>query len=189
MKRLLCMLLFAVMILPAAAETVQDRALAFIQEAGIGADAVSRIGNDIIVTLTQGGTATLTLPGDFDPYHLSWQFENAADEEVAAYLDHALSLLAELEQRIPADTEGLTAAQKLRADSYAAMVSNGLFELEKVGEQGLHILLEKLAAHDDSGLNSLRARLASRLLGEMDNSPVDPAEGCAWYDALVLAGE
>ena len=53
-------------------------------------------------------------------------------------------------------------------------------------QQGLNILLEKLAAHDDSGLNSLRARLAARRLGELGHSPVDPGEGCAWYDALTL---
>ena len=95
MKALICLLL-ALMILPAAAETVQDQALAFIQEAGIGADAVSRIGDAVIVTLSQGGTATLMLPGDFDPFNLDWRFDGAADGDVALYLDHALTLLAAL---------------------------------------------------------------------------------------------
>ena len=89
MRALICLLL-ALMILPAAAETVQDQALAFIQEAGIGADAVSRIGDDVIVTLAEGGTAILTLPGDFDPYNLTWRFDGAADGD-GVPVDHMCS--------------------------------------------------------------------------------------------------
>lgn len=180
MKRLICVLLMLLLALPAGAETVQDEALAFIQEAGIGADSVLRIGNEIIVTLPSGGTARLYSYGDFDAFDLSWRFTGATDGEVAAYLDHALSLLAALEKKIPA-------ADERRAENYAVMVSNGLLYLENVGQQGLDILLEQLSRHDDSGLNSLRARLASRLLGRLDATLVDPAEGLAWYDALTLA--
>lgn len=174
MKALICLLL-ALMILPAAAETVQDQALAFIQEAGVGAEAVSRIGNDIIVTLTQGGTATLTLPGDFDPYHLGWRFDGAADGDVALYLDHALMLLAALERKIPADMESLPALQKRIAEGYAAMIEKGLTGLENTGEQGLRILMEQLSAQEESELNSLRARLAARLQSLLD-SDAAPAE-------------
>ena len=173
MKALICLLL-ALMILPAAAETVQDQALAFIQEAGVGADAVSRIGNDIIVTLAQGGTATLTLPGDFDPYHLGWRFDGAADGDVALYLDHALTLLAALERKLPADMESLSDVQKRIAESYAAMIEKGLTDLEVTGEQGLRILLEQLSAPEESDLDDLRARLVIRLKALLDSAvPVE----------------
>lgn len=173
MKALICLLL-ALMILPAAAETVQDQALAFIQEAGIVADAVSRIGNDIIVTLAQGGTATLTLPGDFDPYHLRWRFDGAADGDVALYLDHALMLLAALERKLPADMESLSDVQKRFAEGYAAMIEKGLTDLEVTGEQGLRILLEQLSTPEENDLDSLRTRLVIRLQELLDSAV--PAE-------------
>ena len=173
MKALICLLL-ALTILPAAAETVQDQALAFIQEAGIGADAVSRIGNDIIVTLVQGGTATLTLPGDFDPYHLGWRFDGAADADVALYLDHALTLLAALERKIPANMESLSAVQKRIAEGYAAMIEKGLTDLEVTGEQGLRILLDQLSSPEENDLDSLRTRLIFRLQELLDSAaPVE----------------
>lgn len=187
MKKWICVLLICLLGASAMAETVQDQALAFIQEAGIAADSVTRIGNEIIVTLAQGGTAALWTYGDYDPFDLSWRFTDASDGDVALYLDHALSRLAALEKRIPADQEGLSDAQLRQARNYAVMVSNSLLYLENVGEQGLGVLLEQLSLHDDSGLNSLRARLASRLLGNRDFSPVDPAEGLSWYDALTLS--
>lgn len=187
MKKFFCMLLICLLTVPALAETVQDQALAFIQDAGIAADSVTRIDNEIIINLAEGGTASLWTYGDFDMFDLSWRFDGASDEDVALYLDHALSLLAQLEAKIPADTENLSAAEAMRARDYAVMVSNNLLYLEKVGEQGLRILLNQLAAHDDTNLNSLRARLASRLLGNLDNSPVDPKEGLAWYDALKIS--
>ena len=173
MKALICLLL-ALMILPAAAETVQDQALAFIQEAGIGADAVSRIGDDIIVTLAQGGTATLPLPGDFDPFNLDWRFDGAADGDVALYLDHALTLLAALERKIPADMENLSALERRIAESHAAVIENGLTDLEATGEQGLRILQEQLSAQEESDLDSLRTRLMSRLQELLDSAaPVE----------------
>jgi hypothetical protein len=68
------------------------------------------------------------------------------------------------------------------------IISNGLLYQEYLGEQGLRVLLNQLAAHDGNDrVNSLRARLASRLLGVKDNTKVDPAEGYAWYDALRIA--
>ena len=180
MKKVLCVLLICMLCAPALAETVQDQALMFIREAGIAADSVARFGDEIIVNLPSGGTAELYSYGDFDPLDFSWRFSGAADEEVALYLDHALLQLDKLEQKIPGASES-------RARNYAVMVSNSLLYLENVGQQGLRILLEQLAAHDDSGLNSLRARLASRLLGSLDVTPVDPAEGLAWYDALTIS--
>ena len=173
MKTLICLLL-ALMILPAAAETVQDQALAFIQEAGIGADAVSRIGDDVIVTLEKGGTAILTLPGDFDPYNLTWCFDGAEDGDVALYLDHALTLLAALEKKLPADMETLSDVQKRIAEGYAAMIEKGLTDLEVTGEQGLRILQEQLSAQEETELDSLRARLVVRLQELLDSAV--PAE-------------
>lgn len=180
MKKMLCVLLIFLLCVPALAETVQDQAMMFLQEAGIAADGVNRIDNEIIVTLADGGTASLWTYGDFDPFDLNWRFVSATDADVARYLDHALSLLAKLEAKIPGASES-------QARNYAVMVSNCLLDLERTGEQGLRILLAQLSAHDDTNLNSLRARLASRLLGNLDNSPVDPAEGLAWYDALTLS--
>lgn len=180
MRKWLCILLIGLLCVPAFAETVQDQALVFIQDAGIAADVVNRMENEVIVTLMDGGTASLYLYGDFDPFDLSWRFVGVTDADVARYLDHALGMLAALEEKIPA-------ASKAQARNYAVMVSNSLLDLERTGEQGLRILLAQLSAHDDSNLNSLRARLASRLLGRLDNSPVNPAEGLAWYDALTLA--
>lgn len=180
MKKILCVLLIFLLSVPALAETVQDQAMMFIQEAGIVADGVNRIDNEIIVTLADGGTASLWTSGDFDPFDLNWRFDGATDADVARYLDHALSLLAKLEAKIPGASES-------QARNYAVMVSNCLLDLERTGEQGLRILLAQLSAHDDTNLNSLRARLASRLLRNLDNSPVDPKEGLAWYDALKLS--
>lgn len=179
-KWMLCLLVCCLMGTCAWAETVQDQALAFIQGAGIGADSVTRVDSEVIIPLPGGGTARLWLYGDFDMYDLGWRFEGAADEEVALYLDHALGLLAALEEKLPQASERM-------ADNYAVMVSNALLDLERTGRQGLQILLSQLSLHDDSGLNSLRARLASRLLGRLDATPVDPAEGLAWYDALTIA--
>lgn len=163
MKKIIWMLLACLLAFPALAETVQDQALAFLNDAGVGADSVSRVGDDIVVMLPSGGTAVLHLPGDFDPYGLSWRFENASDEEVAAYLEHALTLLAALEAKLPAEVNGLTDGELRRAQVYAAMIENALLGLENTGMQGLLILQEALAAQADSPLDSLRARLAVRL--------------------------
>ena len=187
MRKILCLLLVSMLLCSAMAETVQDQALAFIQAAGIAADGVNRIGDEIIVNLPSGGTVELYSYGDFDPLDFSWRFNGATDEEIALYLDHALSLLAALEAKIPANTEALSAAEAMRARNYAVMVSNSLLYLENVDQQGLDILLGQLAAHDDSGLNSLRARLASRLLGKLDAAPIAPEEGLDWYDALTIS--
>lgn len=187
MKKFLCLLLFCLLLTPALAESLPDQGLGFIQDAGIEADSVVLMGNELVVTLAGGGTASLYTYGDFDQYDLSWRFDGASDEDVALYLDHALVLLAALEEKLPPEGEELSAADAMRARNYQVMVSNNLGYLEQVGQQGLDILLAQLSLHDDSGLNSLRARLASRLLGFLDATPVDPAEGLVWYDALVIS--
>lgn len=187
MKKFLCMLLICLLTTPALAESLPDQGLGFIQAAGIEADSVVLMDNELVVNLVNGGTASLYVYGDFDMFDLSWRFNGATDGDVALYLDHALGLLAALEDKLPPEGTELSASDAMRANNYRVMVSNSLGYLERVGEQGLSILLAQLSRHDDSGLNSLRARLASRLLGFLDATPVDPAEGLAWYDALVIS--
>ena len=163
MKHLLCWLMLLLLIASAGAETVQDQALSFIQAAGIAADGVNRIGDEVVVNLPGGGSAVLTSAGDFDMFDLRWRFVGATDEEVALYLDHALSLLAALEAKIPADTENLSVAEAMRARNYAMVVSNGLHCLENVGLQGMNVLLGQMESEPDSSLNSLRKRLAEQI--------------------------
>ena len=163
MRKILCLLLVSMLLCSAMAETVQDQALAFIQAAGIAADGVNRIGDEVVVNLPGGGSAVLTSAGDFDMFDLRWRFVGATDEEIALYLDHALSLLAALEAKIPADTENLSVAEALRARNYAMVVSNGLHCLENVGPQGLNVLLWQMETQPDSSLNSLRKRLAEQI--------------------------
>ena len=155
MKRVLMILLACLLILPAQAETVQDQALAFIQDAGIGADSVMRVGSDVIVTLLNGGTATLNCPGDFDALNLNWRFDGATDADVALYLDHALGMLAVLEAKIPADSK--------RAQAYVALVDSGLEGMTVLGAQGMRVLILQIFQQDDSGLNGLRGRLLLRM--------------------------
>lgn len=164
MKRMLMILLACLMILPVRAETVQDQALAFIQEAGIAADSVMRVGSDVIVTLMNGGTATLRMEGDYDKYNLGWTFKEAADEDVALYVDHALTLLAALEAKIPADTANLSAAESIRVRSWTATLEKALDSMTALGEQGMLILQIQLEAQEECELNSLRERLMMRIL-------------------------
>ena len=161
MKRVLMILLACLLILPAQAETVQDQALAFIQDAGIAADSVMRVGNDVIVTLLNGGTAVLDCPGDFDSLNLSWRFDGATDADVALYLDHALRMLSVLEAKSPADGK--------RAQAYAALVDSGLEDMTVLGAQGIRVLILQIYRGDDSGLNGLRGRLLLRLLKKKDS--------------------
>lgn len=163
MKRFLCLMMLLLLTVSAGAETVQDQALSFIQATGIAADGVNRIGDEVVVNLPGGGSAVLTSAGDFDMFDLRWRFVGATDEEIALYLDHALSLLAALEAKIPADTENLSAAETMRVRNYAVVVSNGLHCLENVGPQGLNMLLGQMESQPDSALNGLRKRLMEQI--------------------------
>ena len=171
MRKWLCIVLICLLCAPAFAETVQDQALLFIQEAGIEADSVMRIENSIIVTLTDGGTASLWASGDFDPLDLSWRFSGATDADVARYLDHALAQLSTLAQRIPEDREGLPAAELQRARSLEAIVEKALTALDNTGEQGLRVLTVQLAETPEHPLNPLREKLAARLADIMAQAP------------------
>ncbi len=189
MKRLLALLMLCLLTLPGFAETLPDQALGFFEDAGIKTDGVFLLGNELTVTFLEGGKASRWSEGDFDPLELTWRFEDVSDETLAAYLNHALGKLAAVEARIPSG-ENLSAADEIRARSSRAVVGNALLDLENAGEQGLQVLLSQLALHDGSdALNSLRARLASALLGPRDGTNADPALGCAWYDALMISGQ
>lgn len=126
----------------------------------------------------------------YDPYDLrNWIIEDISDEDAEKYLDYHLARLAEVEN-------GCAPEEHLRPDyqgdlgrwNIETTVSSGLMSLEGLGKQGLRVLLEQLSRHDgQTEINSLRARLASRMLGRLDATPVDASLGCDWYDVLRLA--
>ena len=166
-------------------------AVQFLRDAGISAT-VTKAGADedyLHFSLEKGGTARYYHFSDgYDRYGLTWHFFDASDEDIDKYVDANLRIAAEVEQ-------GLAPEEWLKRDyqgdlglkNINATISNMLSCMEGLGQQALDAVMNKLAAHDgDDVLNSLRARLASRLLGDLDNTGVDPALGCAWYDALVL---
>lgn len=166
----------------------QDAA-ALLQRAGIAAVPRGIRDNTVIFDLQNGGVFQYYYYGDdYDPVLTPLEFncrlEHASDEDVGRYLAEALTMLSRVD-------EGAIDIAKPWYDLRSAretIVSNGLIYQEYLGEQGLRVLLEQLAAHDGNGaVNSLRSRLASRLLGLRDNSQEDPSAGCAWYDALRLA--
>ena len=114
----------------------------------------------------------------------NWHIEGCTDEDLGKYLTAALQLLADVENGAIDQAANWTDPEEARR----VTVSNGLLYHDYLGEQALRVLLRQLAAHDgNDALNSLRARLASRLLGVRDQTDVDPALGCLWYDALRLA--
>lgn len=166
-------------------------AAALLERAGIAAAPRGIKGNTIYFDLQNGGTfwyyyysqdynAVLT------PLEFNCKLEYATDEDAGKYLTEALTMLSQVDDGIidNASTYPWADVEKARE----TIVSNGLLFQEYLGEQGLRVLLNQLAAHDGNDrVNSLRAQLASRLLGVKDNTNVDPAEGCAWYDALKIA--
>ena len=124
---------------------------------------------------------------EYDPLLTPLEFNctiyDPTDEELGKYLDGALGLLAQAEAGAIDRARNWQDVERERR----VVASNGLLYHEYLGEQGLRVLLEQLSRHDGrDALNSLRARLASRILGKRDNTAVDPALGCAWYDALTL---
>ncbi len=130
------------------------------------------------------GNGTEAYDPALSPLEFNCRFENACDEDIGKYLTEALSMIARAED---GDVDG--ARNWYDVDqARATIVSNALLYQEYLGEQALRVLLDQLAAHDGQDhVNSLRARLASRILGVRDKTAVDPARGCAWFDALRLA--
>ncbi|MBQ8160284.1 MAG: hypothetical protein IJ083_05980 [Clostridia bacterium] len=123
---------------------------------------------------------------DYDPILTLLEFncshEGTTDGDVGKYLTEALTMLSRIEDGIIDNVPWADLEQARKT-----ILSNGLLTQEYLGEQGLRVLICQLSAHDGNDrLNSLRAQLASRLLGQRDNTHVDPSEGCAWYDALQL---
>lgn len=118
------------------------------------------------------------------PLEFNCFFSDASDGDIAKYFDVAFSMLAEVENGSIDHAANWADVENARK----VIVSNALLFHDYLREQGLRVLLSQLAAHDgQDALNSLRARMASRLLGVRDQTGVDPKLGCAWYDALRLA--
>ena len=166
-------------------------AAALLERAGIAAVPRGIKGKTIYFDLQNGGTFWYYYYGqDYNavltPLEFNCKLEHATDEDAGKYLTEALTMLSQVDDGIidNASTYPWADVEKARETT----VSNGLLFQEYLGEQGLRVLLNQLAAHDGNDrVNSLRAQLASRLLGVKDNTNVDPAEGCAWYDALKIA--
>lgn len=166
-------------------------AAALLERAGIAATPRGIKDNTIYFDLQNGGIFWYYYYGhDYNavltPLEFNCKLEHATDEDVGKYLTEALTMLSRVYDGVIDN-----ASPYLWTDVEQAretIISNGLLYQEYLGEQGLRVLLNQLAAHDGNDrVNSLRARLASRLLGVKDNTKVDPAEGCAWYDALRIA--
>lgn len=161
-----------------------------LQNAGISAVPCGMYDNDVYFSLEAGGQAAYYYYWDFSRYEIgNWRFTDITDEDAARFIDYHLAILAEVERGdAPEEHLQIDYQDDLGVRNISAVVSNGLMYLETFGRQGLSILLQQLSAHDgNDAINSLRARLASRMLGRLDITPVDPAQGCAWYDALTLA--
>lgn len=169
--------------------TEKWQAAQFLQDAGIAVYDLEDIGNELLFSLPGGGTGVYYSYGEFRPYDMNFRFEDITEEEMALFLNHYLGQLVLVEQ-------GMAPEEHLHPDyadgagkrNMEVTVSNALLYMEDWGEPWLQVLLHQLSLHDgNDALNSMRARLASRMLGKRDITPVDPKEGCAWYDALTLS--
>lgn len=165
-----------------------------LSDMGIAATLRGRNGDTLYFDLNNGGSArffAFEKDREYRAYQdLDWHFQGADDEDAARYLDAALRALADVEAGQAAEEYLQPDYQKEKGIGQRNMevtVSNGLYDLEGLGQQGLSILLDRLAKHDgDDELNSLRARLAARMLGKRDRTGIDPALGCVWYDSLRI---
>lgn len=147
---------------------------------------------DVYFTLDNGGTASYFLFGSgFYLYGMNWDFTGIGDDDLALFLDYYLGLLVDVQNNLsPEEHLRVGYYGDLGQSNQDAVLSNGISALESKGEQWLSVLLAKLAAHDGKDqLNSFRAMAASRMLGKRDATPVDPSEGCGWYDALTFANQ
>ncbi|MBE5787493.1 MAG: hypothetical protein E7324_08140 [Clostridiales bacterium] len=141
--------------------------------------------------LSQGGSLYYLDIFEFYPYDLrEWYPENLSDADAEKYIEFYLKMAVQVEQgRAPEAHLQPNYHGELGKKNIEAVVSNLLSGLAgEFEQQGLGIVLDRLAAHDgDDAMNSMRARLASQILGKLDRTPVDPSQGCVWYDALTLA--
>lgn len=172
-------------------QTVFDAAVSYLEDAGLDITVTQTSDNALLFTLPGGGTGVYYSYGEFRPYDMSFHFDGITEEEMALFLNHYLGQLVLVEQ-------GKAPKEHLRPDYHKeeglgqqnieATVSNALLYMEDEGDAWLNVLLHQLSLHDgNDALNSMRARLASRMLGKIDITPVEPKEGCAWYDALTLS--
>ena len=141
-------------------------------------------------SLENGGTMCYLDVFDFYRYDLrSWYETDISDEDMGKLIDYFLSMAVDVQAgNAPEDHLQYGYMDDPGERNIEAVVSNILSAIEGYGAQGLHILLDKLSAHDgNDALNSMRAQAASRILGRLDKTAVSPTEGCAWYDALTLA--
>ena len=194
MKRFLSLFilfLLPVFVVSASSGNSTDAASQFLKQTGIAVSITATSKNELRFTLPGGGSGSCYTYGLTAPYEMNWQFDNITDEEIALFLNGYLGLLVQIEQ-------GLATEEHLQPDYHQeeglgqqnieATVSNALLYMEDEGDAWLNVLLHQLSLHDgNDALNGMRARLASRMLGKMDITPVEPKEGCAWYDALTLS--
>lgn len=146
----------------------------------------------VCFTLEGGGTAEYVLMDDgFYLYEMNWDFDGICDDDLGLFLDYYFGLLVDVQNGCsPEEHLHVGYNGDLGQRNIDAVINNGTFALESQGEQFLRVLLAQLAAHDGNDqVNTLRAIAASRMLGKLDASPVDPSEGCAWYDALILSNQ
>lgn len=163
-------------------------AVGFLENIGIDAVVSGMKGETLYLKLADGGHAQYWhYEQGYSAYEMNWRFTDASDGDIEKYLDANLSLLADVENGRAAEPE-LQPSYEHGERNIRATVSNGLLYLEGLGDQALQILLDQLS-HDDGNdeLNSLRSRLASKILGSRDNSSVDSSSGTAWYAALDIA--
>lgn len=195
MKRFLSLFILSILLpvftASASSGSSTDAALQFLQQAGLAVTVTGTDEKELRFALPGGGSGRCYTYGLKAPYQMNWQFDSIINEEMALFLDGYLGLLAQVEQ-------GLATEEHLHPDYHKeeglgqrnieVTVSNALLYIENLEDPWLQVLLHQLSLHDgNDALNSLRARLASRMLGKLDLTPVDPREGCAWYDALTLS--
>lgn len=157
-------------------------------EIGVEASVSGVKDNMLYVHLAGGGTAEYWhFSQEYDAYEMNWRFYDASDADVEKYLDANLALLAEVENGRASEPE-LQPTDVSGEGNIRTTVSNGLLDLERLGDQALQILLRQLKDDDrNAEMNSLRSRVASRILGSRDNHPADAAAGTAWYATLDIA--
>ena len=126
-------------------------AAALLERAGIAAAPRGIKGNTIYFDLQNGGTFWYYYYGqDYNavltPLEFNCKLEHATDEDAGKYLTEALTMLSQVDDGIidNASTYPWADVEKARETT----VSNGLLFQEYLGEQGLRVLLNQLAAHD-----------------------------------------
>lgn len=199
MKRLLILLtalLLAVSCARAEDDWARDpdlmQAVDMLEQSGIRFAVRGLEENRLYFDLEGGGSMYYLHLWKFNRYDLrQWYPQGMTEAETGLWIDHCLRMAAQVER-------GDAPEEHLRPDYHGdlglrnmeATVSNILSGLESLGDVALNHALARLAERGpDEALNSLWARLASRIMGDTDATPVDPALGLAWYDALSVSAQ